>query len=79
MKRRISLILVSAILFGALSGCSEQKPVLEQEEAQITAPVPAEAPETEPEETNVLDTLPENDFGGRSFTVLLRTDKEYEF
>ena len=79
MKKRIALILVGAILFGALSGCSEQKPVQEQEEVQITAPIPAEVPETEPEETNVLDTLPENDFGGRSFTVLLRTDKEYEF
>ena len=36
MKRSISLILIGAILFGALNGCSEQKPAQEQEEAQMT-------------------------------------------
>lgn len=79
MKRSISLILIGAILFGALNGCSEQKPAQEQEEAQMTAPVPAEVPDTEPEETDILDTLPEGSFGGRDYTILLRTGMEYEF
>ena len=66
MKRMLSFALTLLMLAGAFSACSETGKT-DADNAPVSAdPQTADAAETEPEETDLLDTLPEGDFGGRA-------------
>ncbi len=75
--KKIALLLALLLLAEALWSCAGTPETLSDETAP-DSPVPAAA-ETEPEETELLAYLPEKDFEGRDYTILLRTGYEYEF
>ena len=79
MKRTLSAALALLMLGGAFSACGETAGSATDASPVSAEPLTEDTAETEPRETDLLDALPEGDFGGRDYTILLRTGKEYEF
>ena len=79
VKRTLSAALALLMLGGAFSACGETTGSATDASPVSAEPLTEDAAETEPRETDLLDALPEGDFGGRDYTILLRTGKEYEF
>ena len=80
MKKLLSSVLALMMIASAAVSCGESasSPVPAQTAAQTGGPAPAEET-TEAPETDPLDLLPDEDFGGRKFNILLREGFEYEF
>ena len=75
--RIIAAILVSTLLFTGMIGCAADKPL----EDDVPQEPSAEDGTDSDTEGDVKPTvgLPEKNFGGEEFTILSRTDKNYEF
>ena len=74
--KKSSLLLALLMLAGAFASCGESA---SEPSAETPVQTAGEAAETEPEETDILEYLPEKDFEGRTFTILTRDGMEYEF
>ena len=78
MKRLTSLLFAALLIISATAGCGESAETPAQnapaQTAETAAAETAEAPVTD-----VLENLPDGDYGGRKFNILLREGFEYEF
>ena len=73
--KKLSLLLAVLIFAGMTAACGGSGGA----GPSVTLSADTAAAETEPEETDLLEYLPDKDFGGRTFTILTRTGMEYEF
>ena len=75
--RMIAVILVVVMLFGGMIGCAADEPAKEE-----TPREPSSEDATDSESENEVKPtvgLPAKNFGGEEFTILCRTEKNYEF
>ena len=81
MKKTASFIFAALLAMSVIAGCGESADTPSQNslsQAQTEAAAP-DAETTEAPVTDVLDGIPDADYGGRTFNILLRTGFEYEF
>ena len=79
MKKSISFLLASLLLITPIAACGESADSPAQNTPAQTADTAAAETAAEAAVTDVLDNLPDEDYGGRKFNILLREGFEYEF